>query len=169
MAQATAAATAIPMTVGTNTPATLSAVLEMGAFFPWASSTNRMMRARVVSSPVRVTRTYSTPFWLTLPPMTSLPTHFSTGRLSPVSMASLTLLSPSVTTPSTGTRWPGFTSTMSPVFRLSVGTSRPESDRMAVSGARRIRAVIAPFVFCMFRLSRNLPRDTRVSTTAADS
>ena len=55
MAQAIAASTAMPMTVGTNTPATLSAVLEMGAFFPWASSTKRMMRARVVSSPVRVT------------------------------------------------------------------------------------------------------------------
>ena len=84
-------------------------------------------------------------------------------------MASLTLLSPFVTTPSTGTRWPGFTNTVSPVFRLSVGTSRPESARMAVSGASRIRAVMAPFVFCIFRLSRNLPRDTRVSTTAADS
>ena len=53
-AQAMAASSAMPMTVGTKTPATLSAVLEMGAFLPWASSTKRMMRERVVSSPVRV-------------------------------------------------------------------------------------------------------------------
>ena len=57
MAQAAAASSAMPMTVGTKTPATLSAVLEMGAFLPWASSTKRMMRERVVSSPVRVTWT----------------------------------------------------------------------------------------------------------------
>ena len=31
-------------------------VREMGAFFPCASSTKRMMRASVVSCPVRVTR-----------------------------------------------------------------------------------------------------------------
>ena len=165
----TAASSAMPMTTGTNTPATLSAVLEMGAFRPWASSTKRMIRERVVSSPVRVTRTYSTPFSLTLPPMTSLPGAFSTGRLSPVSMASLTLLSPWVTVPSAGTRAPGFTSTTSPTFNWLVGTSRPESARMAVSGESCIRAVMAPLVFCMFRLSRNLPRETRVSTTAEDS
>ena len=82
----TAASSAMPMTTGTNTPATLSAVLEIG-LSGLASSTNRMMRERVESSPVRVTWTYSTPFSLTLPPMTSLPTAFSTGRLSPVSMA----------------------------------------------------------------------------------
>ena len=169
MAQMTAASSAMPMTTGTNTPATLSAVLEIGAFRPWASSTNRMMRERVESSPVRVTWTYSTPFSLTLPPMTSLSTAFSTGRLSPVSMASLTLLSPWVTVPSAGTRAPGFTSTTSPTFSWLVGTSRPVSARMAVSGDSCIRAVMAPLVFCIFRLSRNLPRDTRVSTTAADS
>ena len=157
------------MTTGTNTPATLSAVLEMGAFRPWASSTNRMIRERVESSPTRVTWTYSTPFSLTLPPMTSLPAVFSTGKLSPVSMASLTLLSPWVTVPSAGTRAPGFTSTTSPTFSVPVGTSRPESARMAVSGERRMSAVMAPLVFCTFRRSRNFPRDTRVSTTAADS
>ena len=84
-------------------------------------------------------------------------------------MASLTLLSPWVTVPSAGTRAPGFTSTTSPTFSAPVGTSRPVSARMAVSGDSFIRAVMAPLVFCIFRLSRNLPRDTRVSTTAADS
>ena len=49
----------------------MSAVLEIGAFLPWASSTKRIIRARVVSSPVRVTCTYSAPLRLTLPPITS--------------------------------------------------------------------------------------------------
>ena len=168
-AQITAASTARPMTVGTKIPATLSAVREIGAFFPCASSTKRMIRDRVVSSPTRVTCTYSTPFSLTLPPMTSLPAVFSTGRLSPVSMASLTLLSPFVTTPSSGIRAPGFTSSTSPAFTEAVGTSLPLSARMAVSGARRIRDVMALLVFFIFRLSMNLPRETSVSTTAADS
>ena len=104
-----------------------------------------------------------------LPPITSLPSAFSTGRLSPVSMASLTLLSPFVTTPSSGIRAPGFTSSTSPAFTEAVGTSRPLSASRAVSGASRIRAVMALLVFFMFRLSMNFPRDTSVSTTAADS
>ena len=90
-------------------------------------------------------------------------------QLSPVSMASLTLLSPWVTVPSAGMRAPGFTSTRSPVLSWLVGISRPESARMAVSGASRIRAVMALFVFFMFRLSMNFPSDTSVSTTAEDS
>ena len=40
---------------------------------------------------------------------------------------------------------------------------------MAVSGESCMSAVMALLVLRMFRLSRNLPRDTRVSTTAEDS
>ena len=122
-----------------------------------------------MSSPTRVTFTYSTPFSLTLPPMTSLPSAFSTGRLSPVSMASLTLLSPFTTTPSSGIRAPGFTSSTSPALTEDGGTSLPLSARRAVSGVSRMRAVMALLVFFMFRLSMNFPSDTSVSTTAEDS
>ena len=97
----------MPITTGTNTPATLSAVLEIGAFLPWASSTTLIILARVVSSPTRVIRTVSEPFTLMLPPVTSLPGAFSTGRLSPVSMDSSTPPEPSSTSPSSGTRSPG--------------------------------------------------------------
>ena len=55
--QRMAARAAMLITTGTKTPATLSATLAMGAFFPWASSTKRMMRERVESSPTSVTRT----------------------------------------------------------------------------------------------------------------
>ena len=169
MAQPIAANAARQITVGTKMPATLSAVREMGAFLPCASSTKRMIRESVVSAPTRVTFTYSTPFSFTLPPMTSLHSVFSTGRLSPVSMASLTLLSPFVTTPSSGIRAPGFTSSTSPAFTDAVGTSLPLSARRAVSGASRMRAVIALLVFRILRLPMNLPSDTSVSTTAEDS
>ena len=47
---------AIPITVGTNTPATLSANRAMGALDPPASSTNRTICARVVSLPTLVAR-----------------------------------------------------------------------------------------------------------------
>ena len=44
---------AMTITTGTNTPATLSASLAMGALDPDASSTRRIIWARVVSSPTR--------------------------------------------------------------------------------------------------------------------
>ena len=52
--QAPAAMAAMTMTVGTKTPATLSASLEMGALEEEASSTSRIIWARVVSSPTRL-------------------------------------------------------------------------------------------------------------------
>ena len=55
--QTAAATTAIAMTIGTNTPATLSASLAMGALELVASSTNRMIWASAVSSPTLVART----------------------------------------------------------------------------------------------------------------
>ena len=107
-----------------------------------------------------------------LPPMTSLPGALSTGRLSPVSMLSSTPPSPSTTSPSSGTRSPGRTSTTSPTRRMSVGTSvsEPFSPRSrAVSGVRAISRRMAPVVLCLLDDSMCLPRDTSVTTTAADS
>ncbi len=52
--QATAVTAAMTMTMGTKTPATLSASLAMGALEEEASSTSRIIWARVVSSPTRL-------------------------------------------------------------------------------------------------------------------
>ena len=48
--------TAMPMTAGTKMPETLSAIRAIGAFVPAASLTNRILCAKVVSSPTRVAR-----------------------------------------------------------------------------------------------------------------
>ena len=52
--QAAAETSAMTMTTGTNTPATLSASFAMGAFELVASSTRRMIWASAVSSPTLV-------------------------------------------------------------------------------------------------------------------
>ena len=57
ISQTAAAVTAIIITTGTKTPATLSAVFEMGAFLLCASSTNLIIPDRTVSLPVFVTFT----------------------------------------------------------------------------------------------------------------
>ena len=51
--QMIAVTSAIPITTGTNTPATLSASLAIGALEAPASSTRRIIWLRVVSSPTR--------------------------------------------------------------------------------------------------------------------
>ncbi len=61
---------AMPITVGTNTPATLSAVLAMGAFVAAASLTMRMICESVVSSPTPVARQRRKPDWLIVPALT---------------------------------------------------------------------------------------------------
>ena len=103
-----------------------------------------------------------------LPPITLLPVLFSTGMLSPVSMASFTLLIPSVTTPSSGTLAPGFTIIVSPTATSPVGTvsSLPSLKTTAVSGESSISFLIADSVFFWLLSSNCLPRDTSVITTA---
>ena len=48
--------TAMPITAGTKMPETLSAIRAIGAFVPAASLTNRIIWAKVVSSPTRAAR-----------------------------------------------------------------------------------------------------------------
>ena len=74
---------------------------------------------------------------------TLFPTVFSAGTLSPVSADSLTALSPSVTTPSTGMLSPGRTINISPIFTLSAGIviSFPSRIMLAVFGVK----LISPF------------------------
>src|SRR5712692_5643123 len=74
---------------------------------------------------------------LTAPPITASPSPRSTGWLSPVSSAWLTVVRPSTTTPSVGIRSPGFTITLSP--RVSVLTGTDHEGRIDVGRPDRHR------------------------------
>ena len=123
-------------TAGTNHMVTRSTKPWMGNFAPCASSTMRMICARVVSAPTRVAAKVRLPVPLTVPPVTKSSALFGTASGSPVIMLSSTLLLPSVTAPSTGIRSPGRTRTRSPIASLSMSTS-------TVSPSRKTRAVFA--------------------------
>ncbi len=86
----------------------------IGALPACADSTMRMMRASVVSVPTASVSMASAPSALIEPPVTLSPRALATGRLSPVISDSSTWLRPSTTSPSTGRRSPGRTSTRSP-------------------------------------------------------
>ncbi len=62
----------------------------MGALVVCASSTSLMIWESAVSAPTRVARKLNAPVLLSVPPTTSSPARFSTGRLSPVTIASST-------------------------------------------------------------------------------
>ncbi len=163
---------AMPMTTGTNTPATLSASWAIGALLALASSTRRMIWDRVVSSPTLSARHFKNPALFTVADTTLSPACFSTGTLSPVMAASSTLELPSRTVPSTGTRLPGFTRKISPLWSSSVGTSisvPSSAKRMAVFGDRSISLVMASLVLPLERLSRYFPTVIRVRIMPADS
>ena len=159
------------MTVGTNTPDTLSAILAMGALVAAASLTMRMICDRVVSSPTRVARHLRKPDWLSVAADTLSPTALSTGMLSPVSADSFTALPPSITTPSTGMFSPGRTTKVSPTRTWAMGTVCSLSPRstLAVLGDRRISPLSASVVFPLERASSILPTVIRVRIMAADS
>ena len=165
------ATTAIAITAGTKIPLTLSASFEMGALLEDASSTSATMRARVVSCPTRVARIFRKPVMLTEADITALPSSFVTGMLSPVSADWSTAELPSSTTPSTGTRSPGLSSTTSPVRISSAGMTRssPSRSTVAVLGERSSSLAIAAPVLPLERSSKNLPTVTSVRIIAADS
>ena len=162
---------AMEMTAGTNTPATLSAVLAIGAFVAAASETMRMIWLSVVSSPTRVASQRRKPEQLTVAAETPSPGALSTGTLSPVSAASLTALAPSSTTPSTGMLWPGRTTNTSPLRTCAAGilTSLPSRMTVAVSGARAMRLLSASVVLPLECASSSLPTVMSVRIMAADS
>ena len=172
ISQAKSVTRAMQMTTGTNTPATLSASLAMGALLALASSTSRIICARVVSSPTRSARHFKKPALFTVAETTLSPGCFSTGILSPVTAASSMLEFPSSTVPSTGTRLPGFTRKISPPRSSSVGISFsfPASSRMtATLGDKSISFVMASLVFPLERLSKYLPTVISVRIIPADS
>ena len=159
------------MTTGTNTPATLSASLAMGALDEEASSTRRIIWARVVSSPTRRASKVKEPDLLMAAAATLSPGPLSTGRDSPVRADSSTAEVPSTMTPSTGMDWPGRTTMRSPTRTSSTGisTSTPSRRTLAVLGARSMSRVMAWLVLPLDRVSRYLPRVMRVRIMPADS
>ena len=168
----TAAVTsAIPITAGTNTPLTLSAILAMGGLELVASSTSLTICASVVSSPTLSARILKKPDFTTVAPVTLLPVSFSTGMLSPVIADSSTAACPSVKTPSTGTLMPLRTTRISPFSTSSTGisSSAPSRSTTAVFGAKSISFVIASLVLPLARASRNLPKVISVKIIPADS
>lgn len=95
----------------------------IGARLRWASLTVRTICASSVSLPTRVARRTSILAPFTVPPLSRSPGALRTGAASPVSIDSSTGLSPSSTSPSTGTRSPGRTRRRSPTWTCSNGTS----------------------------------------------
>ena len=167
----TAVPRATAMTAGTKIPATLSARRAMGALEEDASSTRRIIWARVVFSPTRRARKVKEPDLLMEAAATRSPGPFSTGRDSPVRADSSTAERPWVTTPSTGMRPPGRTTTRSSTRTSSTGisTSPPSRSTEAVLGARSISRVMAWPVLPLERVSSHLPRVMRVRIIPADS
>jgi hypothetical protein len=82
-------------------------------------------------------RTSSRPSPLIAPPVTVSPGCLGTGRLSPLISASSAWLLPSSTSPSTGKRSPGLTSTRSPRrnWLIATSSSRPSTTRTRAPGA----------------------------------
>ena len=116
-----------------------------------------MMRASCVSCAAAVTRTSSTPLWLSVPAYTASPGALSTGRLSPVTGDWSMALCPAVTTPSSASRAPGLTRMTAPTGTSAAATAcqAPSAARCStVSGAICSRPPMAPRARSTARASR---------------
>jgi len=127
---------------------------------------------RVVSLPALVTRTSNTPVRLFVPAKTCMPGTLSTGRDSPVMVASFTELRPLATSPSAGTLSPGRTRIRSPGLSALTWTSvsRPApSTKFALVGVSRIRASMDALAPSAVRVSTNWLRSMKnpISPAAA--
>jgi hypothetical protein len=89
----------------------------------------------VVSDPTCVARKRIEPVWLTVPAMTFAPASFSIGIDSPVTIDSSIEVCPSITAPSTGTRSPGRSSTVSPTRTSDTGTRTMLPSRSTFASA----------------------------------
>ena len=158
-------------TAGTKIPATLSAILAMGALVDAASSHSLITAEMAVSSPTFSARHLRYPLPFAVAHSTASPTVLSLGINSPVSAASEIWLSPSSTTPSQGTRAPGLSMKISPSRSSEIGmlSSFPSRSTKAVLGARLIRERTASVVLCFAPASRSFPTVMRVTIIAADS
>ena len=100
-----------------------------------------------------------------------LPTVFSTGILSPVSIDSSVDVIPSITSPSTGNFSPGFTTIISFTITSSIGITISVLFliTVAVFGAKPISLFIACDVFPFEIVSKYLPKVISVNIVAAES
>ena len=156
-------AIAIEITTGTKTAEMRSARRWIGACEPCASFISVTMRARTLAAPIAVARTSRAAVWLTVAPITRSPGAFSTGMDSPVSIDSSTAPLPLVTSPSTGKRSPGRTSTTSPARTAAIGMSCscPSRRTRAVEGCSFASCRNARVVCVLARASMALPSSTR--------
>ena len=115
--------TAITSSESVKPEAYRSASSAKRGFCDKARSSSFTMCASRVWLPTCSAWTMSGPDRLSVPAVTRQPALLATGRLSPVSMASLISLSPRSTTPSTGTVSPARTTTASSVFSETTGNS----------------------------------------------
>ena len=128
----------------TNQPAARCVSSIQRGRSPDARSIRLTMAASAVSLPTRVTRRCNALPLLTDPPISAAPAVFATGRLSPLSSASLRVAPALSSTPSAGSVSPGRTSKRSPgrsraLATVSVSSSASALQRLAVSGASRAR------------------------------
>jgi hypothetical protein len=162
---------AIPITTGTKYRVTRSTRAWIGSLEPCAASTMRMIWDNTVSLPTRVAAKVRLPCPFTVPPTTFDPVSLSTGTGSPVIMDSSTQDEPSRTSPSTGSRSPGRTSTWSPGRSCSASSSSTSPARVtrAVRGRRPMSLRMASEVSPRARASRKRPTRIRVMMTAEAS
>ncbi|MNG19316.1 hypothetical protein D3C84_1034620 [compost metagenome] len=105
------------------------------------------------------------------PPSTASPSARGTGRLSPVRMDSSNSLAPLRILPSTGTRSPTSTRSLSPRSTSSMATLCQASPRqtVAVSGRSAISSRMADWVLRRARASSSFPSEIRVMMMALAS
>ena len=100
--------------------------ISLGVFWRFAPSTRAIMRSRKLEPGVAVIRTLIQSDSTVVPPVTaerSPPLSRMTGADSPVMADSLTVATPSMTSPSAGIRSPAATYTICPARRSLAGTS----------------------------------------------
>ena len=165
------AISAITITAGTKTPATLSAVLAMGALLALASSTSAIILLIVVSPPTLSARNFTKPLLFSVPLVTESPTVLFTGRLSPVIALSSIVVSPSRIIPSAAKLSPGLTKISSPITKSSTAIviSSPPRRTVACFGARFMSFSTACEVLPLARASKYLPTVISVTIVPADS
>jgi hypothetical protein len=117
----------------TRYSAARSASLWPGALEFCACCTRSTIWASVVSAPTAVARKRTLPLRLMEPVITASPGRLVTGTLSPVTSASSMLVSPSTTSPSTGTLSPGLRSTVSSRRTSLLGMVTSSPSRITVA------------------------------------
>jgi len=142
-----------------------------GAFEPCASCTMRIICASTVSLPTFSALITKAPFWFIVPASTLSFNFFSTGMGSPLIILSSIKVSPSTISPSTGTRSPGRTLTLSPFFNseIRISSSLPSRRIRAVFGCNPINLRIAIEVFPFAFSSISFPTSTKAIITVAAS